>query len=235
MDSTRSFSWKLGIVELACPKAHPHPLSALSMRLCLSTPTHSTYGVEPGLPSPGSSSLLRPCLLQRTTTRCRNVDLLAIDYAVGPHLRSRLNLGGRAWPRKPEVFGERDSHPLYRYLYLHLHFCALQPSLPVNLLRTQNAPLPLVAKSAASVSSLAPVYFRRRFTRPVSYYAFFQGWLLLSQPTGCLCAPTSFPTELDWGTLAGGLGCFPLDNGRYHLLSVSRGACHRYSEFDWGW
>ena len=56
----------------------------------------------------------------------------------------------------------------------------------------------------------------------MSYYAFFKGWLLLSQPPGCLGLLTSFPTELYLGTLAGGLGCFPLDNGRYHPLSV----CH---------
>jgi hypothetical protein len=31
-------------------------------------------------------------------------------------------------------------------------------------------------------------------SRPVSYYAFFKGWLLLSQPPGCLGLPTSFPT-----------------------------------------
>ena len=31
-------------------------------------------------------------------------------------------------------------------------------------------------------------------TRLVSYYAFFKGWLLLSQPPSCLCLPTSFPT-----------------------------------------
>ena len=28
----------------------------------------------------------------------------------------------------------------------------------------------------------------------MSYYALFQGWLLLSQPPGCLGDPTSFPT-----------------------------------------
>src|SRR5690606_202504 len=47
----------------------------------------------------------------------------------------------------------------------------------------------------ASVHCLAPLNLPRRPTRPVSYYAFFKGWLLLSQPPGCLCLPTSFPTE----------------------------------------
>ena len=67
---------------------------------------------------------------------------------------------------------------------------------------------------AASVHYLAPVNLPRKPTRPVSYYAFFKGWLLLSQPPGCLGLLTSFPTEQCFGTLAGDLGCFPLDNGR---------------------
>ena len=49
-------------------------------------------------------------------------------------------------------------------------------------------------QSEASVLNLAPLHFRRGFTRLVSYYAFFKGWLLLSQPPSCLSAPTSFNT-----------------------------------------
>jgi hypothetical protein len=41
---------------------------------------------------------------------------------------------------------------------------------------------------------LAPLHLPRKPTRPVSYYAFFKGWLLLSQPPGCLGLLTSFPT-----------------------------------------
>ncbi len=48
--------------------------------------------------------------------------------------------------------------------------------------------------SAASVSSLAPLHLPRRKTRPVSYYAFFEGWLLLSQLPGCHGLSTSFST-----------------------------------------
>jgi len=40
---------------------------------------------------------------------------------------------------------------------------------------------------------LSPLHFRRRDARPVSYYALFQGWLLLSQPPGCLGVSTSLP------------------------------------------
>ena len=61
----------------------------------------------------------------------------------------------------------------------------------------ENAPLPIydsVVDPAASVMDLSPVYFRRWIPRPVSYYALFKGWLLLSQPPGCLSDPTSFHT-----------------------------------------
>ena len=40
----------------------------------------------------------------------RNINRLSIDYASRPHLRSRLTLGGRTFPRNPWTFGGRDSH-----------------------------------------------------------------------------------------------------------------------------
>ena len=70
-------------------------------------------------------------------------------------------------------------------------------------------------KPAASVSRLSPVHYRRRTPRPVSYYALFKWWLLLSQHPGCHRIPTSFRTEHDSGTLAGDLGCSPLDYEAY--------------------
>ena len=45
-----------------------------------------------------------------------------------------------------------------------------------------------------TTGDIAPLHLPRRTTRSVSYYAFFKGWLLLSQPPDCLCLPTSFPT-----------------------------------------
>ena len=42
---------------------------------------------------------------------------------------------------------------------------------------------------------------------------------LLSQPPGCLCSRTSFPTWHTFGTLTVGLGCFPLDDGPYQSPS----------------
>ncbi len=69
---------------------------------------------------------------------------------------------------------------------------------------------------------LSPVHYRRRTPRPVSYYALFKWWLLLSQHPGCLRNPTSFRTEHDLGTLAGDLGCSPLDDEAYPPPSICR-------------
>ncbi len=48
-----------------------------------------------------------------------------------------------------------------------------------------------------------------RHHRPVSYYALFQGWLLLSQPPGCLCTVTTLPTEIVLWDLSWRSGLFP--------------------------
>jgi hypothetical protein len=84
---------------------------------------------------------------------------------------------------------------------------------------------------------LIPDHLRRYPARPVSYYALFKWWLLLSQHPGCLSRITSSRTELDFGALAGGLGCFRLDREDYPSRTHSRdspmgirslvGACRR--------
>lgn len=70
---------------------------------------------------------------------------------------------------------------------------------------------------------LIPDHLRRRPARPVSYYALFKWWLLLSQHPGCHRRTTSSRTEPHLGTLADGLGCFRLDRGHYRSRSHSRG------------
>ena len=59
-----------------------------------------------------------------------------------------------------------------------------------------NAPLPRVLSytATASVPYFSPGNLRRRVSRPVSYYALFKWWLLLSQHPGCFRDPTSFST-----------------------------------------
>ena len=59
--------------------------------------------------------------------------------------------------------------------------------LTVLLPRVCNAPLPikLTSNSSASVSCFSPGHFRRRTSRPVSYYALFE-WMAASEPTSWL-------------------------------------------------
>ena len=56
--------------------------------------------------------------------------------------------------------------------------------------------LSVLRAPAASAPGLSPDTSSAQdgLIRPVSCYAFFKGWLLLSQPPGCLGLPTSFPT-----------------------------------------
>ena len=64
-------------------------------------------------------------------------------------------------------------------------------------------------------AGLTPVHYRRWVARPVSCYALFKWWLLLSQHPGCHGNSTSLVTKWSFGTLADGLGCFPLDREAY--------------------
>jgi len=78
---------------------------------------------------------------------------------------------------------------------------------------------------------LTPVHYRRRVARPVSCYALFKWWLLLSQHPGCLRNSTSLVTKFRFGALADGLGCFPFDREAYPSRTDSRDSRKRYSEF----
>ena len=76
------------------------------------------------------------------TTRFRNINLIPIDYPLRARLRGRLTLRGLALRRNPWAFGERASHPLYRYSCLHSHFRYLHGRLPSRFTGLRNAPLP---------------------------------------------------------------------------------------------
>jgi hypothetical protein len=61
----------------------------------------------------GSPSLPRPPIGQTDATWYRNINLLAIDYAFRPRLRSRLTLSRRTLLRNPWAIGGGDSHPSF--------------------------------------------------------------------------------------------------------------------------
>ena len=121
MSSTfRSFSWHRGFGSYS-PEGDPVQDQCSDRRIFLSIHLSSPTGVNQ---NPALPTLMRPSITPSSS--CRNLDLLSIGYAFRPHLRSRLSLGGRPFPRNPCPFGGRDSHPAYRYSYRHPHFRSLQ-------------------------------------------------------------------------------------------------------------
>ena len=99
----------------------------------------------------------------------------ASDYAFRPRLRIRLTPGGRTFPGKPWVFGDRNSHPVFRYSCLHGHLYEVHHGFhhsfnPHTTLFYHCNKL----QSAASVLNFSPDHLRRDITRPVSCYALFK-------------------------------------------------------------
>jgi hypothetical protein len=131
--------------------------------------------------------------------RYGNINPLSISYVFRPHLRSRLTLSGLTFLRNPWVFGEQVSHLFNRYscqqsLFRHVQKASRLSFSLDRMLSYRSKKSEDFYDPAASVLCLAPLNFPRRSARPVSCYAFFKGWLLLSQPPGCFSRSTSFST-----------------------------------------
>ena len=149
--------------------------------------------LAPVFPFPAHTFLLCPHISD--ISQYRNFNLLSISYASPPRIRSRLTLGRRSLPRNPYAFGGMDSHHSFRYSYQHSHFCEVHRSLQNDFSPHRTLPYPTTyVVATASVSYFSPGNLRRRVSRPVSYYALFKWWLLLSQHPGCFRDPTSFST-----------------------------------------
>ena len=136
-------------------------------------PASHSYSLTPGYPTPGPPISLRPSIAH--LCKYGNINPFSIRYGFRPLLRDRLTLGRLTLPRKPWVFGEQVFHLFYRYSCQHNHFSAVQHTSRYTFcpLRTLPYQLPC-GKSEASAPYLAPLHFRRRIIRPVSYYAFFK-------------------------------------------------------------
>ncbi len=96
-----------------------------------------------------------------------NINPLSIDYVSRPRLRSRLTLGGLAFPRKPWTFGGRVSHPSLATHAGILTRVASTARFHGRFARHTTLPyqsIPCGTNSAASVLCLAPLHCRRRFT-----------------------------------------------------------------------
>ena len=108
--------------------------------ICLPRSTHTPF--NPLFRQGAAVSLLRHHI-----TRCGSNGILtvsAIGLAFRLILRTRLTPGRLTLPGKPWSCGEGASHPLYRYLYLHLLFPTLQSSSRCAFDADGNAPLPIL-------------------------------------------------------------------------------------------
>jgi hypothetical protein len=103
-----------------------------------------TYGrLFPGTPSkPHQSNKVEQHKGSVTIPRSRNINRVTIDYALRPRLRLRLTLRGLALRRNPWAFGDRASHPVYRYSCQHSHSRYLHGPLPDRFTGLRDAPLP---------------------------------------------------------------------------------------------
>ena len=92
----RGFSWHHGFNQLSVPWDLPDIRHCIAWRIFLSSPASHAAGHSH---SSGWPILMRHPITPRKWGR--NINLLSIDYAFRPRLRSRLTLGGRPFPRNP--------------------------------------------------------------------------------------------------------------------------------------
>ena len=155
-------------------------LGIYDKRICLSIFLHAFNS--------SSSSCLRFNIasLHRTYNRFRNINLIPISFAFRLHLRGRLTLRSLTLLRKPWAYGVQVSRLHYRYSCQHSLLYTLQHTSRYTFNAEYNALLPHLRVRGFGLI-LSPDHLRCMITRPVSYYALFEWWLLLSQHPGCLC------------------------------------------------
>ena len=168
---------------------------------------HSPLGHRPGgfacqdsLPAwrvtltPGPSSLCPPIAQTcgRGTgicTRCPSPTPSGLG--LGPPNPSMISIATEPSGIRWEGFA-----PSSRYSCQHSHSWPLQVRSPSPFTADHDAPLPCASLRIRGFGTmLEPRWIVGAAAhRPVSYYALFQGWLLLSQPPGCHGATTTLPT-----------------------------------------
>jgi len=170
----------------------------------------------------------RPCRIPPSRPRFARARRPVQECAPAVHRLRWCGLG--LGPTNPELITRAQEPSGFRWRRLSRRLLLLVPafSLPrapavlaLDLLRsaeysptTRRSPasrrtLVRIACAASVACFQAPLDCRRTTTRPVSCYALFQWWLLLSQHPGCRCRRTSFPTEHALRDLSRRSGLFP--------------------------
>ena len=151
-------------------------------------PARLPYGLQRAIPS-ARGSFTSPSLL-RFPAGCWNVNQLSIGFALRLILRPRLTLNRLSLFRKPWSSGEGVSHPLYRYLCLHLLFRPLQAGSRQPF--DANGMLPYQYNVFLGFgTTLIPVHHPCSTARLVSCYALFK-CMAASKPTSWLSLRSHF-------------------------------------------
>ena len=127
-------------------------------------------------------SLRVPTVLSYCSTRISTCcpSATSFDLTLGPDL-----------PRAEQLYSGNLRYSAWRIptsislLIPAFSLLSSPPLLPVWLRSANNAPLPIFSDSLVSVARFSPGHFRRRTSRPVSYYALFE-WMAASEPTSWL-------------------------------------------------
>ena len=132
----------------ACPSTSTHwygylPASPHRLPTTSEDPTQPPPVWDPKAPDQAGFGRLVPLLRYgRRAHGYGNINPLSIDYACRPRLRSRLTLGGLAWPRNPWSYGGQGSHLPYRYSCLHSHSPTLHHRSPGGFAAWGTLPYP---------------------------------------------------------------------------------------------
>ena len=121
-----------------------------------------TLGLFPGTTTlPRQSSKSEQLSSSVTSSRPTNINVVPIDYAFRPRLRSRLTLRGLTLRRNPWTFGGSVSHtPLVTHVSILTSDTSRSPhGSPFTGLRNAPLPLTLAREPAASVHGFSPVTF----------------------------------------------------------------------------
>ena len=103
----------------------------------------------------------------------RNINLVPIDYAFRPRLRGRLTLLRLALSRNPWTFGDRVSHPVYRYSCQHSHFRSLH-RMPYSPASQKNS---FDINALGSALKVAWIYITERSATTLYSVLSFGSWL----------------------------------------------------------
>ena len=103
-----------------------------------------------------------------TTAGAGILNLLSIVYALRPRLRSRLTLGGRAFPRKPWVYGGQEFDLSYRYSCLHPHFLTLHARFPLRFNALRTLPYQSNGTNSIEVQSFGMPFIANHYRREIA-------------------------------------------------------------------